>query len=236
VDKREEQFTRALDSLLAGWPPGSLPTRDDEESLGFARKMAALRPVPHPDFRYRLKTHLLQQLADREAEKTARPGWFRALISRPAYAVALAALFIVLIFSGLWAAEVFNPAPTPFTPTVVRVAAETSKDTYKRGEPVVINVALQNITGEMLNFNEFPPILSLMKESDHMAAYTFSAGTSGKSLAPGETASYTLTWDQHDARGNLAPVGRYYVELEDLYYQGAAVKLTPVKPVEFRIV
>jgi hypothetical protein len=111
----------------------------------------------------------------------------------------------------------------------------TNKDNYSRGETVVINVAVQNPTSETLNFSEFPPIVSLMKESDHMAAYTFAAGSDTRALAPGETATFNLSWNQVDTLGNLAAAGNYYLELEDLYYMGETVKLTPVEPVEFRI-
>ncbi len=236
MGKREEKFTENLDKLLAGQRSEPLHLRDDEETLDFARKMASLRPSPRPEFKSRLKATLLRRLAENEARKAARPNWIQALARRPAYAVALAALFIVVIFGGLWASGVFNPSETPFTPTVIRVDADTGKDSYRRGEQVTINISLKNITSETLNFNEFPPIVSLMNESDHMAAYTFAAGTQGRSLAPGETASFALTWDQRDAQGKQVAAGRYSLELEDLYYQGAVVKLTPVEPVEFRIV
>ena len=236
MGKREEKFTASLDTLLAGRQAEPLTARDDEESLDFARKMASLRPVPRPEFKSRLKATLLQKLAENEAHRAERPNWLQALVSRPAYAVALAAFFIVVIFGGLWASGVFEPSQAPFTPTVMRVDADTNKATYNRGEQVTINISLKNITSETLNFTEYPPIVSLMKESDHMAAYTFAAGTQAKSLAPGETATFALTWDQRDARGNLVAAGRYSLELEDLYYQGAIVKLTPVEPVKFRIV
>jgi len=236
VGKREDQFTRELDNILAGKRAGALPARDDEESLAFAQKMAALRPAPHPEFKSGLKSRLMQKLAEQEAQAAARPSWLQTLLQRPAYAVALAAFFIAIVFGGLWVSGVLNPSQAPYQPGVVRVEADTNKDTYNRGEQVIINVALRNVTNDTLNFNEFPPILSLMKESDNMAAYTFAAGTQGRSLAPGETAAFTLNWNQRDARGNLVERGRYYIELEDLYYQGAAVKLTPVEPVEFRIV
>jgi hypothetical protein len=235
VPEREERFTRALDRLLAGKEPEALPYPGDGETLAFARKMAALRPMPDEHFKSLLKARLLQELAGRENERASKRGWLLSLLRRPAYAAVLAALFLALIFGGLWAAGVFNPSQAPFTPSVVKVEAETAKNTYSRGEQVVVSVSLENITGDTLSFTEFPPILSLMKASDHMAAYTFPAGSGTKSLAPGEAASFTLTWDQRDAAGNQVPAGRYYVELEDLYYKGAVVKLTPVTPVEFRI-
>jgi hypothetical protein len=235
VGRREELFNRELDKLLAGQPAGKLPGVGDDESLAFAGRMASLRLSPRPEFRSRLKASLLQKLDGEEARRAARPSWVQALVRRPGLAVVMAALFVAVVFGGLWASGVFGPSRAPFTPNVVRVDADTDKETYRRGEQVIVNVALKNITGETLNFNEFPPILSLMRESDRMAAYTFGSGTTGKSLAPGETAYFALTWDQRDALGNLVESGQYYVELEDLYYHGAQVKLTPVNPVEFRI-
>jgi hypothetical protein len=236
VANQEKQFSENLDRLLAGQQAESLPDRDDEKALAFARKMAVLRPAPRAEFKSRLKATLLQKLAEKEASEAARPSWLQTLVRRPAYAIALAAFFIAIVFGGLWASGVFNPAQAPFIPTVVQVSADTDKDSYSRGEQVTINVSLKNITTETLNFNEWPPILSLMRESDHMAAYTFAAGTPGKSLAPGETGMFTLTWNQRDANGNQTAQGRYFIELEDLYYQGTAVKLAPVEPVEFQII
>jgi hypothetical protein len=235
VANREKRFSENLDRLLAGQQAESLPDRDDEKALAFARKMAVLRPAPRAEFKSRLKANLLQKLAEKEAREAPRPSWIQTLIRRPAYAVVLAAFFIAIVFGGLWASGVFNPSQAPFVPTVVQVSADTNKDSYTRGEQVTINVSLKNITTETLNFNEWPPILSLMRESDHMAAYTFAAGIQGKSLAPGETGTFILTWNQRDTSGNQAAEGRYFIELEDLYYQGTAVKLTPAEPVEFRI-
>jgi hypothetical protein len=236
VANQEKRFSENLDRLLTGQQAESHPDRDDEKTLAFARRMAVLRPEPHPEFKSRLKASLLQKLAEKEARKASRPSWLQTLVGRPAYAVALAAFFIAIVFGGLWASGVFNPAQAPFTPSVVQVSADTDKDRYALGEQVTINVSLKNITAETLNFNEWPPILSLMRESDHMAAYTFAAGIQGKSLAPGETGTFMLTWNQRDASGNQAAQGRYFIELEDLYYQGTAVKLTPVEPVEFQII
>jgi hypothetical protein len=172
-------------------------------------------------------------LNEQESARAANNGWRFSLLQRPAYAAAAAVLVIAIVFGGLWASGVFVTTPEA---TVLKVEAATDQTTYQTGETVRIQVSLKNVTGEELNFNEFPPILSLMKKDNNQAAYTFAAGTDTKSLAPDETTTFVLLWNQRDAFGKQAVSGSYYIELEDLYYQGNTVKLTLDKPVEFIII
>ena len=82
--------------------------------------------------------------------------------------------------------------------------------------------------------DQFPP-LSLMRADTKMPAYTFAAMKDIRTLAPYETASYTFDWNQLDFKGVPAPSGLYYVELEDLDYQGRPVQLNLTQPVTFDI-
>jgi hypothetical protein len=117
------------------------------------------------------------------------------------------------------------------------LAAQGSVDkaVYNTGEPVKIVVSWKNLTSQNLTVQEFPPIVSLMETADALPVYTFAAGKSSRTLTPGESAAYTFTWDQRDARGNLVSPGRYYVELEEMYYKGQSVKMDLASPVSFNI-
>jgi hypothetical protein len=74
-----------------------------------------------------------------------------------------------------------------------------------------------------------------MQSSNHQAAYTFAAGKNSVTLAPGQTAAYTLTWNQTDVQGRRAAPGSYYLELEEMYYQGRQVPMNLSRPVSFNI-
>jgi len=130
-----------------------------------------------------------------------------------------------------------SAAPTYTSPVNRYLAAEgsTDKPIYQSGEQVKITVLWKNLTSQNLIIKEFPPLVSLMERADGRPVYTFSAGRSSRTLAPGESAGYTFTWDQRDARGNPASPGLYYVELEELYYDGQSVKMDLGQPFSFDI-
>ena len=113
--------------------------------------------------------------------------------------------------------------------------ASTNKSAYPAGENVSIQVSLTNVTSSSITLEQFPPILSLMQADSLQPVYTFAAGTIEKTIAPHQTTSFTLIWNQHDAKGSEVTPGVYYVELEDLYYQGKTIKLNLTNPVRFSI-
>ena len=127
------------------------------------------------------------------------------------------------------------PAPSTDTASMLLAEATTDKAVYQPGETVRMNVVLTNNTGAPVTFEQFPPVLSLMQEDSRQAAQTFPAGTSPLTLAPGDTAPFSLVWDQKVASGSAAPTGGYYVELEDIDSQGTTLKLVFSKPAHFDI-
>ena len=60
-------------------------------------------------------------------------------------------------------------------------------------------------------------------------------GSTIVTLDPGEEEEFTVRWDQRDARGALVPAGGYFLELEDIDYQGQTIKLTFTSTVRFDI-
>lgn len=127
------------------------------------------------------------------------------------------------------------PPATLIPGVFLKVSASTDKTVYAPGEAVVIDVTLQNTGSQTLPIAKYPPILSLMDAATGQPVYTFDAGSGSANLAPNASISYTETWHQQNARGGTVIPGSYYVELEDLDYQGQAVKLTLSSPVRFTI-
>ena len=234
----EKAFNKQLDAVLGHKETNLDQTMDGDlrSALEFAGKMQALCVKPSPEYKARLKARLLQKIADEEAEKAARRGWLSSLFQQPVMRLATALVLIALVSTGLWAGGVFNPGTTVTTPTSpLKVSASTNKASYGAGEAVLINISLTNVTPENLKIEQYPPIVSLMDAATKQAVYTFKAGTGTDVLAPDETASFTLTWNQRDNSGGYVTSGRYYIEMEDLYYQGHAVKLMPSQTVSFDI-
>jgi hypothetical protein len=256
--KTAKKFTENLDRILAGQEIKADLKMDAElrATLDFTRKMTALRTAPSAQYQTRLKARLLQQLDEREARKRERRSSFwRMLRTTPVWAGATAALFVIIIVSIVWRSGFFQPsiqapsttypaattaaptttaAPKPIAAAPISVEAKTDKPVYQFGESVKIVLSMKNVTDGQLTVTDFPPILSVMQEDTKQPVYTFTAGKATRTLASNEAANYTYTWNEVDFKGQ--PVtGRYYIELEDLDYQGQAVKLNLSQPVRFEI-
>ena len=182
----EQAFNQQLDALLAhkGASLAQALDSDTRSALEFAARMGALCVRPAPEYQARLKSRLLQKLADEEAAKASRRGWLSSLFRQPAMRMAIAMVFVAVVSTGLWTGGVFksqdNTAPAPLSP--VAVNASTSKVNYAQGETVVINISLSNMTPENLQIEQYPPIVSLMDAETHQAVYTFRAGSTANNL------------------------------------------------------
>lgn len=256
----ERLFSENVDRLLAGDEPKNDPEADKDlrEATDFAQKMVELRPTPSSDFEARLKAKLLQKLSEEEAEARSqeKSGWFWRLVPRqPVWQVAYALLLMVMVGGVMWGTGVFRhtatqapasgpsvlkqattqPAPSGAN-VILRVDASTDKPSYRPGQEVRIEVELKNVTSQPISIEQFPPILSLMQSESKQPVYTFAAGKGVRTLAPDEAADFVLVWDQRDDRGRYVPAGGYYLELEDVDYQGRAMQLNLTAPVHFDIV
>jgi len=118
---------------------------------------------------------------------------------------------------------------------LLKADANTNKTSYLPGENVLIEVSLKNVTSQPIQIEKFPPILSLMQATSLQPVYTFTAGIVSLTLAPDETKRFVVSWDQHDAKGRDVTPGMYYLELEDLDYQGQTIRLNLTNPVRFNI-
>jgi len=263
--EEERVFAEQLDKALAGQAMQISPGAADDlrTALEFSQRMVNLRPDPRLQFRTVLKVNLIQQLKEKEERQPSGRSWFWSVMPREPIWQATLVLAIMLVVGGVIWGTLFHPFTTnvvkvPTAPTVTSTApaptaaattastaapanpylaaqGSTDKPVYQSGEPVKIEISWQNLTSQDLTINEFPPIVSLMETSDAQPVYTFAAGKSSRILTPGQKAVFSYTWDQRDAQGNLVAPGRYYLELEELYYNGQAVKMDFSQPVNFDI-
>ncbi len=237
----EKSFSQIVDRLLAGETVNIDPETEKDlgKELDFARRMIALRQSPDPQFQADLKARLLQKLAEQDVKAHApeKPGFWRRLWPQArAWQVAMAVLAILIIGGIVWRTGTLrSTAPPPPPGTLLTVDASTNKAKYRPGEEVRIDVVMTNVSPRPLKIEQFPPILSLMRADTRQPVYTFSAGQSARTLAPGEDAEFTLSWNQLDRWNRPAPGGGYYIELENLDLQGQSTQLNLRQPVRFDI-
>jgi hypothetical protein len=251
LEERKDQvktFSEELDRQLAGLPasPGRILDKGLTDTLEFARKLSVLRSEPSPEFQASLKARLLNMVAQAEEKKRlAKPWWLRYTPQKPLWQAAAAVAVVLLVVGIVWASGAFRSQPSPIVSPppgttsapgkYVQASASTNKAVYDPGEEVDIHITLENISPESLTIDQYPPILSLMRSSTAQPVYTFGAGTGARTLAPGQSISYTQVWNQIGFDGLSVPAGTYSLELEDIEFQGQAIKLTLVSPVKFEI-
>ncbi|MBI4310801.1 MAG: hypothetical protein HY681_03375 [Chloroflexi bacterium] len=233
--QREQQFSENLDRLLAGQDIGpAAPDPEAQADHAFARTMLALRSEPSPQFRAELWARLSDTM---ERKATRSPAWYARLWPRQAIRqVAVVTAAVLLVFGVASVLTRSLPAAPDAVPGVIlAVSAATDQTAYRRGEPVGIEVTLKNNTDGPFHLDRFPPILSLMRADTNAPVYTFSAGQSDRTLAPDQSVTFRLIWDQRDDKGRAVRGGAYYLELEDLDYNGEALKLELERRVQFEI-
>ncbi len=239
---------------------------DSRTALDFARKMTLLRPAPSPHFQAHLKARMLQKLSEQESREKRGWFWKLFPHEPVWQVVAvLVIMFVVgtVLWSTIFRTPqpvivnvpsvtppAMTSAPASMLPattapasaspvyssgTLLTAEANTDKPVYAQGEKVTISVSLRNVTSEPFTVDQFPPILSLMQSSGQ-PVYTFGAGKTSRTLAPGETVKYDEIWDQHDSKGRSVSAGSYYLELENIDYQGHTLQLNLTQTVRFDIV
>jgi hypothetical protein len=263
-NRQEQLFASYLDRVLAGKeiPADTITDADMLSALQFAQKMAEIQPVISPRFQKELKNRLLEKLEKQEAA-AVKHGWTWGIFRQPVWRAVTAVFLVVVVISALWSSGVFKfiiqPAATTTattttmsttttmtstttTTTVMPVAGSilgfdvaTNKTVYTGGEPVVINLTYKNVSSQVLDLEKMPPILSVMSSETGRPVYTFAAGKEMRTLAPGATAKFSYSWNQSDFEGQSV-TGSYYIELEDLEYQGQTLKFQLPRPVRFEII
>ena len=261
--KIEKTFSENLDRILAGKAvkADTIADKDMLATLDFASRIAEIKPAISQQYQTRLKAELLEKLQKQKAAEKKNP-WYSFTLRQPVWQAVTAIFLLVVIISVIWRSGIFNvsTAPQPTTtmststtvvtttttmPTTTETSVQpvtdflsynvsTDKAIYRTGENVVINLTLKNISSQTLKMDKLPPILSIMDSGTGKPVYTFSAGKDFRAIALGETVQYSYSWNEADFNGRINS-GKYYIELEDMEYQGQTLKFQQPNPVHFEI-
>ncbi len=221
--RREPEFTRDVDGIVAGHPGTPAAHMGGDTNLAFAAKIREARESPSPAFQSDLKRRLLSRLAEVEGEAAeAQHRSFRGrvadLFRQKAWQVAGAALAIVVAASFVaWRTGLLSRQATTVTspyPTVAVDVRATLSQGYQLGESVQIEFSFKNVSSETTVFL-FPPAIRI-ETTDAQTVRSFPAGAVSKSLEPGDSADYELAWDQKDGAGGQVPPGEYLIVMPNV--------------------
>jgi hypothetical protein len=194
----------------------------DNEDIEFTGKIIEGRATPSPAFQSALKQRLLTKLSEMEdvAASTKAPsvrGWFSRVFSQPTWQAAGAvAVLLIAILVG-WRAGLFAPGPvvtSPYPTVAVDANASLGRESYLFGESMSIDFSFKNVSSETLVFS-FPPAFTI-ETLDGRSVRAFAVGTSTRSLAPGESANSSVTWDQKGDNGVQVPAGEYQIVMPNV--------------------
>jgi hypothetical protein len=231
-----KKFAKDLDHQIAGGrvevPQGSKQEYDG--TVQFAGKMLESRVTPSESFKQNLKEHLLFKLAEEEIreekEKESTQSFWDAIKNMlprsPALrAVIVTATIAVIVLVTIWRSGIIfestnqpilgiSPPTSGISQGPVEVEVSASQTSYKLGEQVSIVITFKNTGNEELTLTPFPPEIIIAATS--LKPYKTIPGEGSRTLLPGETTQYTVTWDQRDDEGKQVPTGDYVVEMLDI--------------------
>jgi len=110
------------------------------------------------------------------------------------------------------------PSPTPAPGITIAINfGEIPDITSSYGEEVEIKLSLTNHVSEPCILTPFPPETKIIELPNIIppdrVVHTFPVGNNELELQPGESAFYSLKWDQKDDSGQQVPLGWYGVEV-----------------------
>ena len=86
---------------------------------------------------------------------------------------------------------------------------KTDKSAYVKGEPVMLTLTLTNTSDWPVPLDYVPPRVVIHSLLEHRDVAVLRHGDERRVLQPGETASFTMTWDQMHFEGGRATPGHY---------------------------
>lgn len=112
-----------------------------------------------------------------------------------------------------------GPSPAPRPEKYIKVEQTVDKDAYLPGKEVLITLSFQNVNTEPLELAHFPPVaVKIMQKGQYGELIrTLPPGEDSRVLAPGETITHTLIWDQRDDQGKPVDPGHYNIDLMYVY-------------------
>ena len=200
---------------------------DYREAIDFAQKLIDLKRAPRPSFKAELKDSLLSKLSEMEEERAGRIRFWERLKhlipQRPLWRAVAASLAVVIVAGGvILGTGILSkpPIPAPTTPyeepppiigpaglipLALQLEITPAKADHLTGEDIKLGFKFKNIVSEPVIITPFPPTIGVAplrmddrKDWKEQVIRSFPAGPGELSLQPGETAKYTLIWDQKD--------------------------------------
>ena len=230
--RREIEFAEQLDNVISGKEPEIDQAMDEDyrANIDFAGKIIECRGEPSAAFQEGLKRRLLSKLAEKEAiekqQRSKTPSfweWLRNLVPQnPAWRTAAVTVTVAVVALVVaWGTGLFSPGEGPIVtgplaPTVsVEARASTPKTTYLTGEDIDIQFIFNNIADEAFTF-PFPPEIRIGDLGTEVLR-TFDVGQDTVTLAPGQSETYELTWDQKNDAKEQVPPGDYQVIIPNVH-------------------
>jgi len=236
------EISQAIDKMLAGEkaePHADMPD-DYREAIDFAQKLTELRVTPRPSFKAELKDSLLTKSSKMEQKRTEHIRFWEMLRhlvpQRPVWRTVAASLLVIVVVGGvIWGSGILKqpsallpegvpppeeaPPPAPSAPRLcLGVEAAPAKTVYLPGEEVEIEFKFKNVSSEPITVTPFPPVIGITPPVTvhwkEQIIRSFPTGSEELHLQPGETAVYTLIWDQKDNSGQQVAPGYYKVNAD----------------------
>jgi hypothetical protein len=215
----DQDFTSDVDRMIAGNSESPAGGSKSDADVGFATKVRNARVQPSQAFQSALKQRLLAKLAAMEAEEPKQhqasvSRWLADLFSQRAWQVAGAALAVVVVAAIVtWRMGLFqNQVPVvtnPYPTVAIDTRATLDRDSYQLGQSVEIHLLFRNVSNQTLEF-PWPPAMRI-ETTDAQMVRAFAPGKVSNSLAPGQSETYSLTWDQRDGGGGQVAAGEYLI-------------------------
>jgi len=123
------------------------------------------------------------------------------------------------------------PAPGP-TPGIMFDTVPDVISPY--GKTADVNLSFTNEASEPRNISPFPPVIKIIELPDFkppsIVVRAFPVGNGELVLQPGESASYSVDWDQENGSGEQVPPGWYSVEVTLATGRGSATRVLVLPP------
>jgi hypothetical protein len=261
MDKEEQRFSKDIDQLLNGEEVTLDESLSEEYKSVYelSNRLLESQVDPSEDFRLALKNRLLQKLQMQEIEESreAENNWFRDFVKNlihqtPALRAATVTVFVLVIaFIAVWRIGLLSPATdTPIVgqppdsdeiaDSLIKIRADETGDIkVSQGVEITLDLIFENVSGEPVTINPFPPMMFIAQESSLRPVIFFEEGTQIAEILPESEISYTLIWDQKESDGSLVAPGWYTVHIGELFIitesQPDGITTTFTSPARIRI-
>ena len=91
---------------------------------------------------------------------------------------------------------------------------KTDKAAYAQDELVTLTFTITNISDWPVPLDYLPPRVTIRSVQEHREVAVLGYGEGHRVVQPGETASFTMTWDQMHFEGGRAAPGRYVAQVQ----------------------